>query len=180
MHFDFLFPRYHIEKSGRKDDVPLMGKYPPSRQSIREFSDTLYTTTFSALILWHPFSQRSIRGITRHSLTCMATILGIDVGGTSTDAVLLDAAGVRAKAKVETTDDIYSGIYDAVAHIERQHDAGTSSQEKEEDDMGHARSCVVLQRYERYDLASLDDLKCIWKKIYRPPKIPSDVQTRSS
>lgn len=77
----------------------------------------------------------------------MATILGIDVGGTSTDAVLLDAAGVRAKAKVATTDDIYSGINDAIAHIGKHHDAGASSQEEQESHLGLVRSSVVLKRY---------------------------------
>ena len=37
--------------------------------------------------------------------------LGIDVGGTNTDAVLLDCSGqVRAKIKVPTTADVTSGI----------------------------------------------------------------------
>ncbi|CAL5220079.1 g2030 [Coccomyxa viridis] len=51
----------------------------------------------------------------------MATILGIDVGGTSTDAVLLNAAGVRAKAKVATTEDVYSGIKNVISQIADQH-----------------------------------------------------------
>ena len=55
----------------------------------------------------------------------MATILGIDVGGTSTDAVLLNAAGVRAKAKVATTDDVYSGIKDVISAIADRHGAST-------------------------------------------------------
>jgi len=102
----------------------------------------------------------------------MATILGIDVGGTSTDAVLLDAAGVRAKAKVETTDDIYSGINNAIANIGKQHDAGTSSQENQEDDMGHARSCVVLQKYERYDMASLNKFEMYLEQFFMTVQSP--------
>ena len=58
----------------------------------------------------------------------MATILGIDVGGTSTDAVLLNAAGVRAKAKVATTDDVYSGIKDVISQIADRYGAGTPLQ----------------------------------------------------
>ena len=54
----------------------------------------------------------------------MATILGIDVGGTSTDAVLLNAGGVRAKAKVATTEDVYSGIKDAICQIADHHGPG--------------------------------------------------------
>ncbi len=54
----------------------------------------------------------------------MATILGIDVGGTSTDAVLLNAAGVRAKAKVATTEDVYSGIKNVISQIADQHGQG--------------------------------------------------------
>lgn len=54
----------------------------------------------------------------------MATILGIDVGGTSTDAVLLNAAGVRAKAKVATTGDVYSGIKNVIGQIADQHGQG--------------------------------------------------------
>ena len=57
----------------------------------------------------------------------MATILGIDVGGTSTDAVLLNAAGVRAKAKVATTGDVYSGIKNVIDRIQDQHGQGALS-----------------------------------------------------
>ncbi len=54
----------------------------------------------------------------------MSTILGIDVGGTSTDAVLLNALGVRAKAKVATTGDVYTGIKNAIGEIADQHGQG--------------------------------------------------------
>ena len=53
-------------------------------------------------------------------------ILGIDVGGTSTDAVLLTAAGISGKAKVATTNDISIGIVSAIGDLRRQHDGGTS------------------------------------------------------
>lgn len=54
------------------------------------------------------------------------TILGIDVGGTCTDAVLLNAASVQAKAKVTTTDDISAGIHNAIANIREQCSEGVS------------------------------------------------------
>src|SRR5205823_5757584 len=44
--------------------------------------------------------------------------LGIDVGGTNTDAVVLDHAGsLLAKAKVATTPDVTSGIVAALDHV---------------------------------------------------------------
>jgi N-methylhydantoinase A/oxoprolinase/acetone carboxylase beta subunit len=44
--------------------------------------------------------------------------IGIDVGGTHTDAVLLDAAhAVRAKAKVPTTPDVTSGVHAALDRV---------------------------------------------------------------
>lgn len=44
--------------------------------------------------------------------------LGIDVGGTNTDAVLLDEEGqVISKAKSPTTDDVTSGILDVLAKV---------------------------------------------------------------
>ena len=52
-------------------------------------------------------------------------ILGIDVGGTSTDAVLLNAAGISGKAKVATTNDISTGILSAIGDLRMQHDDGT-------------------------------------------------------
>ena len=52
-------------------------------------------------------------------------ILGIDVGGTSTDAVLLNAAGIYGKAKMATTSDISTGILSVVGDLQRHHDGGT-------------------------------------------------------
>jgi N-methylhydantoinase A/oxoprolinase/acetone carboxylase beta subunit len=43
--------------------------------------------------------------------------IGIDVGGTNTDAVLMDGAKVLAKAKTPTTADVISGIVTAVEHV---------------------------------------------------------------
>ena len=49
-------------------------------------------------------------------------ILGIDVGGTSTDAVLLNAAGISGKVKTETTTDIFTGILSVIEDLQRHHD----------------------------------------------------------
>jgi N-methylhydantoinase A/oxoprolinase/acetone carboxylase beta subunit len=44
--------------------------------------------------------------------------IGVDVGGTHTDAVLLDAAHtVLAKAKVPTTPDVTGGVRGALAAV---------------------------------------------------------------
>lgn len=51
--------------------------------------------------------------------------LGVDVGGTNTDAVLLNGASVLATTKLPTTPDIGKGIVDAVNSVVR--DSGTSA-----------------------------------------------------
>ena len=43
--------------------------------------------------------------------------IGIDVGGTNTDAVLLDGGTVVASAKTATTGDVTSGIRSALAEV---------------------------------------------------------------
>jgi len=43
--------------------------------------------------------------------------IGIDVGGTNTDAVLIDARGVVAAAKTPTTEDVTTGIRNALAAV---------------------------------------------------------------
>ena len=43
--------------------------------------------------------------------------IGIDVGGTNTDAVLMDGAEVLAKIKTPTTADVMSGIVTAIEHL---------------------------------------------------------------
>ncbi|ATL68815.1 hydantoinase/oxoprolinase N-terminal domain-containing protein [Nocardia terpenica] len=45
--------------------------------------------------------------------------IGIDVGGTNTDAVLMDGAQVVATVKTPTTDDVTSGIMTALGELER-------------------------------------------------------------
>ncbi len=47
--------------------------------------------------------------------------IGIDVGGTNTDAVLLDGRDVLAAIKTGTTEDVTSGIVSAVDGLQRQH-----------------------------------------------------------
>ncbi|CCO09350.1 hydantoinase/oxoprolinase family protein [Desulforamulus hydrothermalis] len=44
-------------------------------------------------------------------------LIGIDVGGTCTDAVLLDGGAVRATAKVETQDDLLLSLGDALDNL---------------------------------------------------------------
>ena len=43
--------------------------------------------------------------------------IGVDVGGTNTDAVLMDGSRVVAFSKFPTTPDISSGIIQAVRHL---------------------------------------------------------------
>ena len=47
--------------------------------------------------------------------------IGIDVGGTNTDAVLLDGERVLAAVKMATTGDVTSGIVAAIDGLQRQH-----------------------------------------------------------
>ncbi|MEV0699110.1 hydantoinase/oxoprolinase family protein [Saccharopolyspora sp. NPDC050389] len=47
--------------------------------------------------------------------------IGIDVGGTNTDAVLLDGTKVLAAVKMSTTTDVTSGIVAAIDGLQRQH-----------------------------------------------------------
>jgi N-methylhydantoinase A/oxoprolinase/acetone carboxylase beta subunit len=46
--------------------------------------------------------------------------IGIDVGGTNTDAVLLEGSSVLAEAKAATTEDVTSGILDALEAVQRR------------------------------------------------------------
>jgi N-methylhydantoinase A/oxoprolinase/acetone carboxylase beta subunit len=47
----------------------------------------------------------------------MSLRIGIDVGGTNTDAVLMDGLAVVAKIKTPTTEDVTSGITTALRHV---------------------------------------------------------------
>ncbi|RIJ43497.1 hydantoinase/oxoprolinase family protein, partial [Clavibacter michiganensis subsp. insidiosus] len=47
--------------------------------------------------------------------------IGIDVGGTDTDAVLMDGDRVVVGIKSSTTEDVTSGIVGALAELDRQH-----------------------------------------------------------
>jgi N-methylhydantoinase A/oxoprolinase/acetone carboxylase beta subunit len=46
--------------------------------------------------------------------------IGVDVGGTNTDAVLLNGTDVRASVKMPTTADIATGVFNAVSDVLRQ------------------------------------------------------------
>ena len=50
--------------------------------------------------------------------------IGVDVGGTNTDAVLMDESRLAAAAKVPTTPDVTTGIVGAVTELLRQHPGG--------------------------------------------------------
>ena len=47
--------------------------------------------------------------------------IGIDVGGTNTDAVLMDGAETLAGVKNSTTPDVTSGIVEAIAQLRERH-----------------------------------------------------------
>ena len=47
----------------------------------------------------------------------MTLRIGVDVGGTNTDAVLMDGTTVVAKIKTPTTEDVTSGITTALRHV---------------------------------------------------------------
>lgn len=53
--------------------------------------------------------------------------IGIDVGGTNTDAVLLDGVKVLAGVKTSTTEDVTSGIVTATAQLQRRHPFDSSA-----------------------------------------------------
>ena len=50
--------------------------------------------------------------------------IGVDVGGTNTDAVLMDGNRLATAAKVPTTGDVTTGIVGAVSELRRQHPDG--------------------------------------------------------
>jgi N-methylhydantoinase A/oxoprolinase/acetone carboxylase beta subunit len=53
--------------------------------------------------------------------------IGIDVGGTNTDAVLMDGATVLAKIKTSTTADVMSGVVTAIESLLRSSGVGRSA-----------------------------------------------------
>ena len=53
--------------------------------------------------------------------------IGVDVGGTNTDAVLMDGDDVRASRKVTTTEDVSSGITASIQHVLEQGQADKST-----------------------------------------------------
>lgn len=52
--------------------------------------------------------------------------IGIDVGGTNTDAVLLDGTTVLAETKASTSPDVTAGIVDAIAGLQQNHSFNTA------------------------------------------------------
>ena len=50
--------------------------------------------------------------------------IGVDVGGTNTDAVLMDGGGLLAKAKLPTTPDVTTGIVGALKEVLAQRPPG--------------------------------------------------------
>ncbi len=53
--------------------------------------------------------------------------IGVDVGGTNTDAVLLDGQRLAAAAKMPTTGDVTAGIVNAVAEMQKQSPAAVDA-----------------------------------------------------
>ena len=56
----------------------------------------------------------------------MSLRVGVDVGGTNTDAVLMDGRKVIAKLKTPTTEDVTSGITTAISSVLSQSGRATS------------------------------------------------------
>ena len=52
-----------------------------------------------------------------------ACVIGVDVGGTNTDAVILSGNDVKGKAKVPTTKDVTTGVTNAVIAALKDHKA---------------------------------------------------------
>ena len=53
--------------------------------------------------------------------------IGIDVGGTNTDAVLIDGEDIVASCKTATTDEITDGIETALKHLVHSNPASSRS-----------------------------------------------------
>ena len=71
--------------------------------------------------------------------------IGIDVGGTNTDAVLIDAGAVRRAVKAPTTQDVTSGILDALARL-RAHPDGQGTVDAVMIGTTHFINAVVQRR----------------------------------
>src|SRR5215218_5110083 len=63
---------------------------------------------------------------TKREASGMSLRIGIDVGGTNTDAVLMDGLTVVSKIKTPTTPDVTSGITTALQHILQSSGTATS------------------------------------------------------
>ena len=71
--------------------------------------------------------------------------IGIDVGGTNTDAVLIDGGAVRRAVKAPTTEDVTSGILDALARL-RAHPDGEGAVDAVMIGTTHFINAVVQRR----------------------------------
>jgi N-methylhydantoinase A/oxoprolinase/acetone carboxylase beta subunit len=72
--------------------------------------------------------------------------IGIDVGGTNTDAVLVDDAGVHAAIKTPTTDDVTGGVQEALRLLVEQLPGGTSDIDAVMVGTTHFTNAVVQRR----------------------------------
>ncbi|MFZ9449300.1 MAG: hydantoinase/oxoprolinase N-terminal domain-containing protein, partial [Alphaproteobacteria bacterium] len=72
--------------------------------------------------------------------------IGIDVGGTNTDAVLVDGGRVRRAVKAPTTADVTSGIVDALARL-RSHPDGAGDVDAVMVGTTHFINAVVQRRH---------------------------------
>lgn len=104
----------------------------------------------------------------------MALRVGVDVGGTNTDAVLLDEGTVRSKLKTPTTEDVTTGITTALAHILKEGKANTSDIAAVMIGTTHFTNAVV----ERQRLAKVGVLRlCLPATAALPPLVvwPEDL-----
>jgi N-methylhydantoinase A/oxoprolinase/acetone carboxylase beta subunit len=72
--------------------------------------------------------------------------IGIDIGGTNTDAVLMDSDRVVASHKSPTTDDVRSGVERAIRHVLTSSGIGPSAVERVVIGTTHFTNAVVQRR----------------------------------
>ncbi len=77
----------------------------------------------------------------------MSRRIGVDVGGTNTDAVLMDGRRVIAKLKTPTTADITSGIATAIRSVLAQAGTGTSAIDAVMIGTTHITNAIVERRH---------------------------------
>jgi N-methylhydantoinase A/oxoprolinase/acetone carboxylase beta subunit len=77
----------------------------------------------------------------------MGLRIGVDVGGTNTDAVLMDNRTVVAKLKTPTTEDVTDGITTAIASVLEQSGTGTDSISSVMIGTTHFTNAIVERRH---------------------------------